>query len=173
MANVKHAIIRTDLMMGTTVGTYLASLRYMGADGNTATEIDNGNVVAVGNLMEGEREVRVATTPTAKTALKDVAVIAAPEVFYDERKRELEEFTNEAGKTVRGYFLHTGDMFSVTAEALNIASGATPAVGYAVELMAGTKLNVAQAATSGSTQVGVIHAIEKAGRYTYYVIRVV
>ena len=171
MANVKHGVIRTDSMAGTVVGTHLVSVRFLGADGNTPAEIDNGCVVEVGDLIEGERELRKGLIPAADTALKDIAIIATPEVMYDERKKNLDEFVNPVGGNCRGYRMHEHDMFGLTAEALNIAEGVVPAVGYVVELMAGVKLNVAASATEGSTQVGVIDAIEKAGRYTYYVIR--
>lgn len=172
MAEIMHAVVRTDKLYGTDVGVNLVSAKYMGADGNTETEIDNGHVLKVGALMDGEREVRVATTPAKDTALKDIILVATPEVMYDERKKNLHEFYNEAGKIVRGYFLHEHDYFGLTAEALNIAEGAEVAKGWAVELMAGTKLNVAATATSGATQVGTIAAIEQAGRYTYYVVEV-
>lgn len=169
MAN-KYGVIRTDKMYGTDVRSGLVSVRYMGADGKTATEIENGNVVKIGDLEEGEREVYVATDVAADTALEDVALIAAPEVPYDERLKNLDEFISEAGTAVRGYKLHTGDIFSVTKEAL--AGVETPAVGNVVELAAGHKLSVAASATSGSTAIGKIIQIEISGRYTYYVIEV-
>lgn len=171
MANVKYGVIRTDLMAGTTVGSHLASVRYFDAE-NAEAAIENGCVVKLNGLMEGERELHKGVAPAANTSLSEVVVIATPEVMYDERQKNLDEFINVAGSNCRGYRLHEHDVFSVTAEALNIADGVTPAVGYAVELMAGTKLNVAASATSGSTQVGTIKAIEQAGRYTYYVIQV-
>ena len=93
--------------------------------------------------------------------------------MYDERLRNLDDFYNEAGKIARGYALHTGDIFSVTKDALDGA--ATPAVGDVVELKAGTKLNVVAAATgatSGSTVVGKIIDKNIVGRYTYFAIQV-
>lgn len=169
MAN--HGVIRTDLMSGTDVAADLLSVKYMGA-GATETAIDNGNVVLVGDLMAGEREVRVATTPAADSAMADVAIIATPEVLYDEHKKNLDDFVNEAGTICRAYIPRSRNIFSVTAAALNIADGVTPAVGHVVELMAGTKLNVVASATSGSTVFGKIIAIEQGIRYTYYVIQI-
>lgn len=165
-----HGVIRTDNMLGTDVGTHLVSFKYQPSDTDTA--IDNGNVVVIGDLINGEREVHTATTPAANSALAKIAVVASVEVMYDERKKNLDDFYNEAGKICRGYYLHSKDVFSVTADALSIGSGVTPAVGSIVELAAGTKLNVVASLTSGSTQVGTIAAIEKAGRYTYYVIQI-
>lgn len=165
-----YGVVRTDNMFGTDVRAGLVSIKYMGVDGQTATAIENGNVLKVGALMSDEREIFVGAAPAANDELKDIVLIATPEVMYDERKRNLDEFINEAGRACRGYRLHKGDIFSVTKDALDGA--ASPAVGNAVELKAGTKLNVAASATSGSTQVGKIIAIDVVGRYTYYVILV-
>lgn len=166
----KHAVVRTDNMYGTTVGAALVSIKYMGSDGNTPTEIDNGNVLKVGTLMDGEREVRVGAAPTAGDKITDIVLVAAPEVMYDERLKNLDDFYNEAGKIIRGYRLHSGDIFSVTKEAL--AGKTDIAKDDVVELTAGTKLNVAASATKDSTVVGKIIAIDVVGRHTYYVISV-
>ena len=165
-----YAVVRTDNMFGTDVRAGLVSIKYMGANGTTPTAIQNGNVLKVGALMSGEREIFVGAAPAANDDLKDIVLVATPEVMYDERKRNLDEFINEAGRACRGYRLHKGDIFSVTKDALD--GVAAPAIGNVVELKAGTKLNVAASATSGSTQVGKIIAIDVVGRYTYYVILV-
>lgn len=167
---MSYGVVRTDKMMATDVRSMLESVKYMGA-GSTATAIDNGNVVKLdGSLMTGEREIKKGVTPAANDALDAIVLIASPEVMYDERKRNLDEFQNEAGKVCRGYHLHSGDIFSVTKDALDGVSA--PAVGNVVELKAGIKLNVAASATGGSTVVGKIIAVDVVGRYTYYVIQV-
>ena len=102
--------------------------------------------------------------------LEDIVLVASPEVMYDERLRGLEDFYNVKGHAARAYRLRSGDIFSVTKDALD--GVASPAVGNVVELKAGTKLNVAASATSGSTQVGKVIAIDVVGRYTFYVIKV-
>lgn len=174
----KYSVVRTDNMMGTDVGTYLDSVRFYEVqvvdNENVDVEkaIENGNVVLVGDLLDGERELHRAVAPAANSDIKKIGLVASPELIYDERKRGLDQFINEAGRNVRVYYLHSNDEFGVTIEGLNVASGYTPKVGDAVELMAGTKLNVVATATNGSTQVGKIIAIEQAGRYTYYVVRV-
>lgn len=172
-----YAVVRTDNMFGTDVRAGLVSIEYIvienaGADNETKTEtaIENGNVLKVGPLMSGEREIYEGYAPAVDDSLDDIVLIASPEVLYDERKRNLDEFRNEAGKPARGYRLHSGDVFSVTKEALD--GVASPAVGNIVELKAGTKLNVAAALTSGSTKVGEIIAKDVTSRYTYYAIRV-
>lgn len=165
-----YGVVRTDNMYGTDVRPGLVSIQYMGADGATPTAIENGNVLKVGTLKAGEREVYVGEAVSASDKINDVVLIAAPEVPYDERKKNFDEIINEAGRICRGYRLHTGDIFSVTKDALDGA--AKPAVGNIVEFKAGTKLNVVTTATEKSTVVGKIIAIDIAGRYTYYVIKV-
>ena len=162
------AVVRTDKMFATDNRAGLVSVRYQ--PGDTMTAIDNGNVVKIGALEEGSREVYKGVTPAADDAIKDIVLIASPEVMYDERKRNLDEFQNAAGAIARGYHLHTNDIFSVTVEALTCA--ATPEVGDVVELDAGTKLKVVASATEGSTVVGSIIDINVVGRYSYYVIQV-
>lgn len=158
-----YGVVRTDNMSGTTLGKNLVSLKYQ--ESNVDTGIDNGNVVVVGNLIEGEREIRLASKPAANTELKNIALIATPELNKDRQYTLLSEYTNAAGTILRGYRLLSHDIFSVTADALD---GSNIAVGNAVELQAGTKLKVVASATSGSTQVGKIIAIEG----DWYVIEV-
>lgn len=168
----KYSVVRTDNLMGTDVSTYLDSVRFYNGS-NELAAIENGNVVLVGDLLAGEREVHKATPVAANSDLKKVALVANPEVLYDERKRGLDQYINEAGKAVRVYYLHSGDEFGITAEGLDIASGHTVTPGTSiVELKAGTKLHIGASATASTTQVGKVIAVEKAGRYTYYVIRV-
>ncbi len=164
-----YGVIRTDRMFGTDNRAGLVSVKYMGS-GSTETAIENGNVVKLDGLMADEREIYKGVTPAADSKLNEIGIVATPEVMYDERKRNLDEFVNEAGKIARAYRPHSGDIFSVTKDALDGA--AAPAVGNVVELKAGIKLNVAASATSGSTKVGTIIAIDNVGRYTYYVIQV-
>lgn len=171
MAN--YAVVRTDNMAGTDVRSQLVSVQYLGSNGATPTAIENGNVLKIGALKTGEREIYVGGAVAANDSLDDVVLVASPEVMYDERLHNLDQYINEAGKTCRGYHIHTNDIFSVTKEALTGAS--TPDVGDVVELAAGTKLNVVAAATGatdGSTVVGTIIAIDVVGAYTFYAIRV-
>lgn len=172
MAN-KYGVVRTDNMTGTVNGVYLDSVRYFTTTttaNDTPTAIENGNVVKVGALLDGERELHLATTPAANTALKEIGLVATPEVFYDERIHNLDQFINEAGSNVRVYYLHQNDEFGITAECFEAA--AAVAVGDIVELQAKTKLKIVKSATASTTTVGHIIAIEAAGRYTYYVVRV-
>lgn len=164
-----YGIVRTDNMYGTDVRAALVSIKYMGEDGATPTAIENGSVLKVGALMDGEREIYVGGDVAADDKITDVVLIASPEVMYDERKKNLDEYINEAGKACRGYRIHSGDVFGLTKDALDGVKA--PAVGNVVELAAGTKLSVAESAT-GATVVGTIIAVDVVGRYTYYVIKV-
>lgn len=163
-----HAIVRTDLMYATDVRAGLVSVRYQPAD--TKTAIDNGNVVLLTSLETGSREVYKGVTPAANSSLKDVVLVASPEVMYDERLRNLGDFYNVEGKIARGYHLHTNDVFSVSKEALD--GVAEPAVGNVVELKAGTKLNVATSLTSGSTKVGEVIDVNVVNGVKLYAIKV-
>ena len=166
-----HGVVRTDLMTGTRVEADLRHVKYMvdGAnDTSTPTAIDNGCVLKLDGLLS--RGVWKGVAPAANTALKDVVWVATPELLYDERVKNLDAFFNEAGDVLRCYILHENDIFGVTADALSAA--AAIAVGDVVELQAGTKLKVVKSATSGSTVVGKVIAIETAGKYTYNVIKV-
>lgn len=168
MAKTIHAVVRTDEMLATTASAGLYSVKYN--DGTDFADIDNGHVVALDSLMKNEREIWKAVTPAANSDIKQIVLIATPEVMHDERLRNLSDFYNEAGIDARGYMLHSGDIFSVTAEALDGAD--TDAKGKIVELQADTKMKVVSAATSGSTAIGSIVDIETVGALTYYVIRV-
>jgi len=169
MANEKYGVIRTDLMSGTDVAADLVSLKYF--EGDEPAAIENGCVVKLEGLLEGEREIRKAVAPAADTPMEEIAIVANPEVMYDERKRNLDQYINEAGRATRGYIPRSRNIYSVTAEALTIAEGVTPEKGYVVELTAGVKPSVVASASGSATKLGEIIAVEQAGRYTYYVIQ--
>ena len=136
------------------------------------TEIENGHVVKLGQLMEGEREVYEGSAPAKGDALGDLCLIATPELMYDERKHDLKDFINEAGKICRGYRFHHADTFSLTADAFE-TSLSEIAVGNIIELQDGeVKMKVVASATASTTTVGKIIAIEQAGSYLFYVIQV-
>lgn len=166
-----YGVVRKDNLAGTYDGTKLVSLKYF--VGTDEAAIENGMVVRLDGHVSGQREVYKAVTPAANTPLSEVALVASPELIYDERLKNLDDFINEEGKIATGYILDApGQTFAVTSTVL---SGSNIAVGDYVELQADTKLKVVAkttGVTSGSTKVGVIDAIENTGRYTYYVIRV-
>lgn len=153
----KHTIARTDKMHGTYNVGDLVNIKIF-------EDLDNGSVVKIGGLADGEREAYEGETPSASDALTGLAIIIAPEVMYDDRLKDLADFYNASESIVRGYRFHNGDEFSLTAEGFS----GTPKVGNVVEVAASYKLNTAAAATSGATQVGTIIAQEG----DYFVVRV-
>lgn len=165
MAN--YNVVRTDNMSATRDGSLLRSAKYFVGDAETA--IENGMVVKIGELVAGEREIRKATAPAKDTPITEVALVASPEYLVDERLRNLSDFRNEIGDEIRCYKFHSGDTFGVTSGCFN----GTPVVGNTVELMDGTTFKAVATATSGSTVVGKVIAIETEGSYTYYVVEVV
>lgn len=151
-----YAKFRSDCMLGTHFSGSLVGVHYQKAGKNAA--IENGNFVLIGDCVENHHDIRIATAPKANSPITKIAVIGSPEVDKTKQFNNLDEFINEAGEEARGYYLDTRHTFSVTAEAL---TGATPTVGYKVELADDTtKGNVVETATTGATQIGEIIAIE-------------
>ena len=144
-----YAYVRTDNMSGTTVAKDLASAKFY--NGSAEADIENGNVVTLGAYLDGERELRKAMAPAANTKLRDLYLVATPEVVKDKTYYGLGEFINKKGEAIRCYRLTSGDIFSVTKEALS----GTAAVGSLVEAQASTKLKVVTTATSGSTKINI------------------
>lgn len=159
----KYCVIRTDLMSGTKQPADLVSFRFYDAGGNAA-EVENGAIVKLEGYEDGEREVMKAVAATAGADLNECAIAAGVEVMYDERKKNLDEYVNEAGKIVRGYILRSRNIFSVTPE--GFVSGAVPTVGAEVGIGEGGKIDAA------GTGLGTCVHIEVAGRYTYYAIKI-
>lgn len=159
-----YCVIRTDLMSGTKQPADLVSLRFYNAEDKVA-EVENGVIVELKGYEEGEREVMKAVAATSASDIANCAIVAGVEVMYDERKKNLDEYINEAGKAVRGYIPRNRNLFSVTAE--GFVGGTVPAVGGAVGIGAEGKLDAA------GTGFGECVHIETAGRYTYYTIKIV
>lgn len=159
----KYTVIRTDLMSGTNQPADLVSLRFYNADGEPA-EVENGVIVKLSGYEDGEREVMKAVAATADVDLNDCAIVAGVEVMYDERKKNLDEYINEAGKAIRGYIPRSRNLFSVTEE--GFVDKVVPKKGDTVGVGANGKI------AAGSTGLGVCADVEIAGRYTYYTIKI-
>lgn len=163
-----HGICITEKLSGTFNGADLVSIRYM--VGSTPTAIDNGSVVEVGACEVNSREVRKATAPKKDSAKAAIALIASPEVIYDEHlQNDLGNFENEANAVSRGYLLEKPhQIFAVTGEVLDGSTARI--VGAVVELQNSTKLLAAATNTQGSTKIGeIIEVFTKKGK-TYYAI---
>lgn len=156
-----YAVVRTDNLTGTFDGSKLRSVIFHDSD---PAAIENGNIVLLDSRMTAgtQRDVWKAVKPESAFVAGKIALIASPEVMYDERKKNLEDFRNEAGEIARAYILEDGDEFSVTAEALN----GVPTVGAKIGVGADTKLQ------SGAEGLGVCTGIEVVGSKTFYVISV-
>ena len=158
-----YTVFRSDLLSGTDVAADLVSVKVFDAE-DKAIAVENGTIVKLMGYMDGEREVMKAILATADDDAKDCAIVGAPEVNYDERKKNLDDFINEAGVPVRAYIPRSRNMYSVTKE--GFVGGKVPtSKGVAVGIGANGKLDTA---TEGW---GTVEAIEVAGRYTYYVIK--
>jgi hypothetical protein len=150
-----YAVINTDSMSATKDASKHVHFRI------TNTALENGSVVKIGSLVTGERQLYTYSTPEVSTPLTSIAILVTPELVADERKKALSDFRNEVGDEALGFMLEKGDVFTITAEGL---TGTSIAVGNVVELQADTKLKVVATATSGSTKVGSVIAIEN-GKY--------
>ena len=159
----KYCVIRTDLVSGVAQGADLVHLRFYGADGEVA-EVENGVIALLQGYEEDQHEVKKAIAASAGADLNECAIIAAPEVMYDERKHNLDEFINEAGKAVRGYIPRSRNLYSFTAE--GFVGGVVPEKGAEVGIGAEGKIDAA------GTGLGKCVDIDVAGRYTYYTIEI-
>lgn len=158
-----YTVFRSDLMSGTDVAADLVSCRVYN-DADEAIAVENGTIVELVGYEEGEREVMKAKLATSASKLSDCVVIATEEVMYDERKKNLDEFINAAGTICRGYVLRSRNMFSVTAT--GFVDGTAPAAKAEVGIGANGKLD------ASGTGFGTCMAVEPAGRYTYYAIKI-
>lgn len=74
-------------------------------------DMENGTLVTVGALVDGEREVHAIATPSAEDTM--IGVVCTPEVEYDEKGYHgLDTFVNKAGTIARVGILQKGDIFS-------------------------------------------------------------
>lgn len=126
--------VRTDNCAFTKVPSLIKSAKYMGTDGATATAIENGELVAIRTLMDGEREIHVAVKPEVTDTV--IGVVCTPEVEYDEKGYHgLDTFTNKAGDVIRVGVLQKADIYSVgnDANTADIKAGVVTAKHIATE----------------------------------------
>jgi len=138
MAN--YGVIRTDLVKATKSGNILSGRFY---NGSTAAAIENGNLVKLDSLIDGERDLWKVVAPGGITA-SDLYVVASPEIIYDETLKSngaLDQFRNEAGSDSTLVPLEVGDIISVSDACITQINGKeTPEVGnYVTPSATGTK----------------------------------
>ena len=160
-----YAVVRLDNLSGQDVHADMRSVRIYDTTGSGAVTIDaeNGIFVVPNGLEDGQREIFYAVPATDESDITEVLLVATPEVLYDERKRNLDDFINEAGKPARAYVLRRGNIFSITKEGFTNAT--PPTKGATVGLDADGKIDA-----SGSG-LGTCIDINVVGRYTYYAIQ--
>lgn len=121
-----------------------------------AIEIDedmqNGSVVLIGNRVAGEMNLFTVSTPAANTPIEKIGFVASPEVWADERKRNMSDFINIKGTIGNADILEKGNVVAMTKEGFD----GEPVVGKFVELQASRKLKVVDTPTEGSTLFGKI-----------------
>lgn len=122
------------------------------------SELENGSVIFLGALKEGEMEIRQAVVPTTALIAKETpCLVMSAEMIYDEStkaKQALGNYTNVAGKAFPVIPLSEFDEIELSKEAFT----GTPAVGkYVVLKNNSTKWDVvASAPESGHVLVGKI-----------------
>lgn len=158
-----YCVFRSDLMSGTNVAADLVSCRVYDGEGKPIA-VENGTIVELQGYEDGQREVFKAVLATSASKLSDCVVIGTPEVFYDERQMNLDEYINEANEICRGYVLRSRNMFSITKD--GFVDAAVPAKDAEVGIGANGKIDAA------GTGFGTVMAIEVVGRYTYYVLKI-
>lgn len=139
-------IVRLDNVAATANGSLLKSAKYF--EDSVATAIENGEIVDVEVLVDGEREIHKAVK--AETSSTNVGIVCTPEVIYDQSgvgDSDLANFTNAADDVIRVALLTQGDIFSIAGE----ASGTDKTFGNITAKFLGT---------------------EKVGRHTYNVYEV-
>lgn len=156
-----YTVFRSDNMPGTDVRAEMKSVLVKDAEGGNPIEVENGTIVKIGKSLK--HDLWEAVPASAGDTVAKCAILGAPEVMYDTcLKHNLDDFTNEKNTPVAAYLLDNGGTFAVTAD--GFVGKVAPAVDATVGLGANGKIDPA------GSGLGVCRAIEKAGRYTYYVI---
>lgn len=120
-------------------------------NGVQASELENGSVVKLGDLVVGENDLY--NTEKIADATDEVYLVDGVELSADESTTQgLDDHVNVANKPVRLRKPVSGDRFSISSKMID---GAIE-VGAIVEPAAGNKLAVADAPTDGATQFEVV-----------------
>lgn len=162
-----YTVFRCDNMPGIDQRTMITSVIVRDSSGNNIAA-ENGTIVEIGALVTGEHDVYYATLATTTSDLKKCAVLGSPEVIYDNcTYKNLDEFTNEAGKPAVAYKLGREGVFSVTVDGF---ASATAPTGVGVSVSLGANGKIVAPAVQSTTTLGKVVAIDKTSRYTFYAI---
>lgn len=160
----KYAVVRLDNMQGTTVGTKLRSAKFFKDE--VKSPVENGVLVELGGLLEGERELVKAVAAKAETKKGKLALVASPEVIYETSLQyNLENFRNEADEAIRCYILCANDIFSVSVEGFE----AKPTVGQGIVAGADGKM---KAGALSDASIGEVKAVDVVDGMELFVIEV-
>ena len=151
MAN--YGVVRTDNMKATKDGSIKSGRFY---DETSPAAIENGNIVKLDSLIDGERELWKVVAPSAINA-SNLYLVATPEIIYDESlksKGALKEFRNEAGENITLLQLQVGDVFAISDACINAINDGVPEVGNLVApSVSGTKWTEISALDNTTLQV--------------------
>ena len=103
----KFGVVRLDKVKATKVGNIFSVVKDEGI-------LENGMVGAIGDLIEGDRELRTFEIPTVEDS---IALVYHPEINYDESrisKNALENFFVPEGQPARAFELVKNDIYSVS-----------------------------------------------------------
>lgn len=105
-----NKFVRLDVMSGNRDNSQVKSAKYF--KDNESVGVENGTIVAIGGLLEGEREIHKVVDVTDTDTY--VGIITTPEVEYEEKGyHDIDTFINKADEPVRVHVLHAGDIFSI------------------------------------------------------------
>ncbi len=131
---------------------------------NETTDIENGSLVVLGDLKDGERDIYLCDAPTAaQLAATPVHLVAHPAWKYEDHSvtcQNEDEFINKKGKPFRTYELKPFKRYRVSVDMLE----GTPAKNHYIGLKAGSfKALVSEKAPAGSAFVAQIIALDSVG----------
>ena len=133
------------------------------------TDIENGMLIAKGDLVTGEKDIYTANVPTTAD---EVYLVANPAWSYDDSSvtsQNEENFINKAGIAFRGYQLKKDNKFKIYSTAITPISSdenATTtdvAVGQYITIDGSTNKPKAVATKPSSGFVGKVIAVEEIG----------
>lgn len=124
VVGVKHAVAESSLLKATEVG-HIYSLK-------CHEDLDNGSIVSVGDWVSAQ-----VFNSKDYVAGEHPILILTPPMGYNSDRREYQDeqyFYNAAGEVARGYELHAGDIWTVSAEMFDgdVAVGKYIGADYAV-----------------------------------------
>lgn len=165
-----YGVINTSNCKFTKDGNIVSGKYYVSS---TATAIENGNLVVVGEVLSASnREVMKLTAPAAVTDLA-IGVVCTPELIYDESTSTglvLDQFRNAAGAISTVGMLAAGDYIELTDECIISINddNDVPTIGNYVTITQSSTKWTEKASLGGTESVyGIVRAryLYKTGAY--------